>query len=534
MLELFSISGLLSAIVALVFGLLVLLKDPRSLSGQIFSLMILAFLGWSFSYWRWLISDDPAMALLWIKILTISTLLTPALFSHWILVLFNEHRGYTWFIRITYALTFTAIFLTSTNLIVGGVSQKLFFPFWPDAGVLYFPSVVLIYFGALIPAFSVLIRRVTHPISESQRGQALYILLGAVLGFGGGYTNVFLWFDIPIPPYGTFLTGFFPFFLAYAVIKHRLFKLKAIASEVMMVFISGVLLIQLILSESSAEFMLRSVFFGMSVVMGYVLVKSVYREVEQREHIEKLAQDLRKANERLKELDTLKSQFLSIASHDLRAPLTAIRNFLSLLLDGTYGKIPAAAEEGMRQIFDRATAMAQSVDSYLNVSRIEQGKMKYDFADADMVKIISDTADLFKNNAEEKGLRFTFENKVQGTLPIKADVGKLQEVFNNLIDNSIKYTPKGSVAVTLERRGNMARVTIDDTGVGMTEETQKNLFKLFAPGEDSRTVNPSSTGVGLYISKAHVEAHRGSVTATSLGKGKGSTFVVQLPLSIPR
>ncbi len=530
MLEIFAISGLLGAIVALLFGLVVLLKDPGSLAGQIFSLMILAYLGWAFSYWRWLVIDDEAGALFWVKILTIGTFLTAALFSHWIIVLFNEQHRYRWFIRIVYVVTLTAVALTPTQLIVEGVSQKLFFPFWPDAGVLYFYSVAIIYIGALLPAFYILLKNIARPATPTQRGQALYIMLGALLGFGGGYTNVFLWFDILIPPYGTVLTGFFPFFLAYAVIKHRLFNLKAIASELMIIFISGVLLIQLILSESTTEYILRSIFFGMSVVMGYILVKSVYREVEQREEIERLAKDLQKANERLKELDTLKSQFLSIASHDLRAPLTAIRNFLSLMLEGTFGKIPAGAEEGMRQVFTRATDMAAMVDNYLNVSRIEQGRMKYDFASTDLEKILSETISSFTAVAKEKGLTLLY-TKPAGNFTAKVDASKIREVFENLVNNSILYTQKGNVTVSLEQNVLTARLTIKDTGVGMTKETISKLFKLFSPGDDSRTYNPKSTGVGLYISKAHVEAHKGKIWAESDGSGKGSRFIVELPLT---
>ncbi|MFQ5541036.1 MAG: sensor histidine kinase [Candidatus Paceibacteria bacterium] len=265
--------------------------------------------------------------------------------------------------------------------------------------------------------------------------------------------------------------------------------------------------------------------------MGIYLIKSVSKEVEQRGEIERLAKDLEKANERLRKLDKLKSQFLSIASHDLRAPLTAIRNFMSIMLDGTYGKLPPAAKEGMEQVFDRATEMAKSVDSYLNVSRIEQGRMKYDFVDADLGEIVSDTAGIFKPNATEKGLELTL-NIPKEKFPIRADVGKLQEVFNNLVDNSIKYTSEGSITISLEKKGSMARVTIEDTGIGMNRKTMMNLFKLFSPGEKSKEVNPSSTGVGLYITKAHVEAHKGKVWAESDGEGTGSRFIVELPIMV--
>jgi signal transduction histidine kinase len=237
----------------------------------------------------------------------------------------------------------------------------------------------------------------------------------------------------------------------------------------------------------------------------------------------------RKRIQILIKFDEQKNQFLSIASHDLRAPLTVIRNFMSLLLDGTYGKLPSAAAEGAQQVFDRATEMAKSVDNYLNVPRIEQGKMKYHLVDVDLAKIVSDTLSIFKSIAEQKGLKLVYQDP-GSRIQVKAEVGKLQEVFNNLIDNSIKYTPTGSISVTLEKAGATARVTIKDTGLGMSKETITNkLFKLFSTDENSKKINPSSTGVGLYVVKAIVEAHRGTIRAESEGEGKGSRFIVELP-----
>jgi signal transduction histidine kinase len=227
----------------------------------------------------------------------------------------------------------------------------------------------------------------------------------------------------------------------------------------------------------------------------------------------------------------MKSQFLSIASHDLRAPLTVIRNFMSLLLDGTYGKLPDAASEGMRQVFDRASDMAKSVDSYLNVSRIEQGRMKYDFIDIELAPLVEKAVKDFTPNAEKKGLTVSFvsDPALKGK-KAKVDVSKMNEVLNNLLDNSIKYTPKGGLSVKLEKVAAGARFTIEDTGIGMSQETIGKLFKLFSTGAESLKVNTSSTGVGLYITKAHVEAHGGRIWAESDGEGKGSRFIMELPL----
>lgn len=236
--------------------------------------------------------------------------------------------------------------------------------------------------------------------------------------------------------------------------------------------------------------------------------------------------------QQLADVDALKSQFLSIATHELRTPITIVRNFTALLLDGTYGQIPESAAVGARQVFERATDMAHSVDTYLNVSRIEQGKISYSFAKTDITPLIRLAVDGLQANAERKKLTLTLTIKPGAeSLVGNFDGPKITEVVINLIDNSIKYTPQGAVTVTLERVGRAARLTVKDTGVGMTPKTQANLFKLFSPGEDSKKINPASTGVGLYVSKAHVEAHKGMLTAFSAGSGTGSTFVMQVPVT---
>jgi signal transduction histidine kinase len=337
--------------------------------------------------------------------------------------------------------------------------------------------------------------------------------------------------DLRFIPYASLFMLPFIALISYSIYRHKLFNLKVFAAGTMVFLLAGLTFFEVVFTSDVSLLIFRGALLLLVLVAGTQLIRSVMKEIEQREHIEQLASELKEANEKLKELDKLKSQFLSIASHDLRAPLTVIRNYVSLVLDGSYGKMPKAAEEGLHQVFERATDMAKSVDTYLNVSRIEQGRMKYDFIDVDLAPILKKAVTDFKTNAEKKGLVLNIA--IAGALEgkkAKVDVAKLNEVLNNLLDNSIKYTPKGSISVTAELVGNIARLTIKDTGIGMSKETISKLFQLFSTGESSLKVNISSTGVGLYITKAHVLAHKGRVWAESDGEGKGSRFVLELPL----
>lgn len=324
----------------------------------------------------------------------------------------------------------------------------------------------------------------------------------------------------------------FPFvvFASFAILHDRLFNVKVAATSLLVFILAIVSLGEMIFSTTSLQVFFRTGIFILVLVFGISLIRGVIREIKLREEVEELATNLSTANDKLKELDRLKSQFLSMASHDLRAPLTIIRNFISLLLDGSYGALAPAGQEGLKQVFDRATDMAKSVETYLDVSRIEQGRMKYDFVDIELTPLIKNAVMAFTPNAEKKGLKLsaTYDTTLDG-VKAKIDVSKMNEVLNNLLDNTIKYTPTGEMNLSVKRIGTVARISLKDTGVGMTEDTLKNLFQLFRPGEDSKRINPASTGVGLFVTKAHVEAHKGKIWAESEGAGKGSTFIIELP-----
>ena len=336
----------------------------------------------------------------------------------------------------------------------------------------------------------------------------------------------------------------------YNLGRFHMFNAKIVLAEF---FTGGMCIIsiaRLAISTSNSELITNGLLLVGTVGFGIFLIRSVTKEIEQREEIQRLAESLKAANEKLKELDKLKSQFLSIASHDLRSPLTVIRNFMSLLLEGTYGKLPPAGEEGLRQVFERATDMAKSVDTYLNVSRIEQGKMKYDFVEADLVKMVKDAVAGYKIAAEQKGLTLNMSlGAAMDTIPVKVDRANINEVLNNLLDNAIKYTPKGSVYVSLEKRppslgsrlrsasdgqvgragGDMARISIKDSGKGIKPGEKNSIFQKFTRGQDS-LYQSSGLGLGLYVAQLIVQMHKGQLAADSEGEGRGATFMVTLPI----
>ena len=401
-------------------------------------------------------------------------------------------------------------------------------PLFPVYG-LYFASYIFLFLYLLLGAGA--------RGDARYRGQVTLVLIGILLygviasSVSLVLPSVFGIFDYTLLEAPSLI--FFVGFTFYAIREYKLFNTKVIATELFIVLLSFIIFARIFFTDNPHEQVFTGFLLFTTVIIGALLMRSVVGEVHAREEVERLAEELKIKNVKLTELDKLKSQFLSIATHELRTPLTIVRNFIALILDGSYGKVPPAVEEGGRQVFERVTDMAHSVDTYLNVSRIEQGKIKYDFTPEDLTRLVTTAFSGMKANAEKKGLSLTLTvGKGAETMRGAFDAPKITEVLINLIDNSIKYTPKGSITATLEKAGpQRARLTIKDTGVGMTQKTMQNLFKLFSPGEDSKKINPASTGVGLYVSRAHAEAHKGTLTASSAGEGKGSQFMLELPIS---
>jgi signal transduction histidine kinase len=233
---------------------------------------------------------------------------------------------------------------------------------------------------------------------------------------------------------------------------------------------------------------------------------------------------LQDANEKLKGLDKLKTEFLSLASHQLRSPLTAIKGYASMVLEGDFGEINPKAREAVDRVFQSSQNLMKIVEDLLNVSKIEQGGMKYEMATFSLAEIARDMEkDLSITAAKNKGLQLSFESDSDESCMVNGDKEKIRQVVLNFIDNSIKYTKEGEIHVSVIKKDKKIQFRVKDTGMGMTPEIRETLFQKFARGDGAR-MNTGGSGLGLYLAKEIVEAHKGTVIAESEGPGKGSTF----------
>lgn len=284
----------------------------------------------------------------------------------------------------------------------------------------------------------------------------------------------------------------------------------------------GAVFIDVLSSSTSTEYLFKGGLLVFVIILGIFLIKSVHNEVKQRE-------ELKIANEKLIQLDKLKSEFLSFASHQIRSPMTVVKGYASLIYDGTYGPVSDEIKGAAINIKESADRLISLVGDFLDLRKIEEGRMEYHFEKINLSKIIGSMVEDFKLIAEKKHLDLTFEAS-SNDIQFVADEQKLRQVIQNLIDNAIKYTDKGLVKVELKEKDGSVLLSVKDSGRGISKELLPNLFQQFSRDASVRKIQ--GTGLGLYIAKEIVKAHKGEIWAESEGENNGTMFNVEMPMKL--
>ena len=234
---------------------------------------------------------------------------------------------------------------------------------------------------------------------------------------------------------------------------------------------------------------------------------------------------------KLKEIDQMKDEFISMASHELRAPITGIRGYLSMILDKTFGELPEEANSKLKMVSLEADRLGDLVEDLLEVSRIQQGRINLKLQSVEVAPIINGIISNFEQQAVNKGLELKcdIKDKIKN---VNADEGRLKQVLVNLTSNSIKYTPKGSVTISAELvigKQDMIKIKISDTGMGIAAKDREKLFQKFYRIQNEKTDKIIGTGLGLWITKELILLMGGEIFVDSL-ENKGTDVTVLLPV----
>lgn len=401
-------------------------------------------------------------------------------------------------------------------------------------GIVIFAATVLFLISSSIYQ---LFQKTRHARGIAQ-SQLRYVSWGIFLTFA-----CILFFNVLLPLVFDIVTFvplaplyFLPFigFTAYAIMRYQLLNVKIIATELFSFILAIILLAEIDFTAGVQTMIFRFSSLALFILFSYYLIRSVHREAESRAEIEKLAGELQKINVELARVNQAKSDFLSIASHQLKTPLSIIKGYLSMVLEGSFGSVGQPVHAQLNKVYISNERLISLVEDLLNFSRLEEGHMQYDREEADLIEIVSSVIDELKDFAKRKRLALEWIPPPD-PFPVIVDKLKMRNVVFNLLDNAIKYTDSGSVTVRARKEGEKAIIKIIDTGKGMSKADLERIFQKFQRGEvekkeKSRRLTATGFGLGLYVAFVMTKDHKGTVTAFSDGPGKGSTFCLTLPL----
>ncbi len=557
-------------------GLLVLSCDPKRRINRVFFLLIIPPFFWVLGNALFWISDNFIIEDLATKFIYIGAALIAPFFLYFSII-FPDCKRKLSFIEKTaiwFSVVFFSILVFAPNLLIEGAyfdhslqSKKVILD--PLTNSFYNVVFLFIFMWGYYNLFSKF-----FPARGFKRKQIGFVITGTLISFAlGTIFNMFLpWFgNFKFIWLGSGSVIIWVVFIAIAILKHRLFNIKIIATETITALIVLILLIQTLLSKTLTEGLIRGLFLILMVYFGYLLIKSVIQEIERRKEVEKLTKELEKANKHLKKLDKMKSEFVSIASHDLLTPVAAIEGYLSMILDEKIIPIKNhKLKDFLQRMYGSSKRLARLIADLLNISRIEEGRLLVDKKPCDIAAITETVVKELAIQADKHHLYLRFEKPTEKLPKVFADSDQVKEVLTNLIGNGIKFTKTGGVIIKLEilakeqikeevakleqearQEAEKAKemlpqfaaakskgiigseqvvVHVKDTGIGIPQEELPNLFRRFYRGEGWSVSNIQGTGLGLYISKSLIELHNGRIWVDS-EKGKGSDFAFSLPLA---
>jgi signal transduction histidine kinase len=511
----------------------VVLANKRDLTGYLFFSFVISLVAWIVSLYAYITINNIAL-LQWVGRFNFASGVLLFVFFFFFTYKFPvQISRYPFWFRFLVFLDITAILVLTqfTHLIslrehITDNGGRL-----TDFGTLYYVYVAHLAIFALASIVT-LIRKLKKNLKDIEKTQIKLILWGFLIS-----TILILSTNILLPLLGDFsLQGFGPLsstvlvvFTAYAIIKYKLLDIRVIISQVLVGVLCLILFFYIFFSGSTSDLIIRIIIFISVLVIGIQIVKNIIKEIESGKKLSKLSSDLELANRRLQKLDKTKSEFLSIASHQLRTPISGIKGYLSMILEGDFGKVEEKPREILQSIYDNTERLNGLVNDFLDVSRIERGKLVMERQETDMGEMVQSIVSNFQPVAANKGLKLVYTPPKEMVPKINIDPNKLRQVILNLVDNAIKYTHSGSVQVSLDGYTDRLRVCVKDTGVGLEPDEAKNLFKPFVRAADASKSNATGSGLGLYVARKIVQYHNGKVWAESEGKGKGSRFCVEVP-----
>ena len=520
-LPLTTILPLISMFFVFSLGIFVYFNDKKSKLNIIFFLFSVVIGIWLFGTFKMFTSNTDAESIFWDRFIYAGAVFVPTLMYHFSRVFCNI-KAKKFLLILGYISSVVFLLLSRTDYFVSGLFR---YPWGVHTQAKFLHNIFLIEFCFFlflsIQNFYKYYK--SGSLGRAEKLQAKWVFIAFSILVVMGLPAYLPAYKISIFPFSYFSGLFFSVFLAYAILKHHLMNIRVVATEFFVGIIAFVLLVEILVSETFSQITFRSIIFLSFCFVGYLLIRSVQDEIKRRVELQRLYEEVEK-------LSKAKTEFLSIASHQLRTPLTAIKGYISMVMEGSYGKLSENQTRPLENVYQSNERLIRLVNDLLSVSRIESGKIKIESEETSIGDLVSSITEELKPTTGRKGINLIFERS-EVTLPkISVDKLKLRQVIMNLIDNAIRYTSKGEVRASVKKSDSRIVISVADTGEGMTKDEIGNLFESFSRGKAGNRFWTEGAGLGLYIAKKFTDMHNGKIWAESKGMDKGSTFHIELPI----
>ncbi len=518
-------SHLIPVVLSLALGIFIFIKSKFNFFSKVFLAFIISFSFWLLGDWIiWTSNNYNLVYSIWSVLLYIEIVFYTL--GLYFALVFVRRSDISFPAKVILFLsTIPAFLLTINQQSVTGFNQPVCEAFNNDvldSYKLIFEAIILfvILMYAINPFFKRLTWKEIIPRWVVLGSMFLFLAIFGITEYIASVTG-----NYEINLYSLFLLPVFLVAIIYSVFELDIFNVKVLGSHYLVIGLVILMGGQLFFITNTTNRLLTIIAMIIAGILSFVLFRNIKKESDQRTQILKLNTDLQN-------LVNQRESLVHLVTHKVKGSFTHSKYIFAGLLDGSFGDISPELKKIAQDGLDSDNTGINTVDLVLNAANLARGTVRYGMKKVDFKNILLDSINNKKMGIEAKGLKLIIEIKDEKTpnfYNIMGDAFWLKEAVNNLLENSLKYTKIGTINITLEKIVDKIKLSVKDTGIGITKEDRKNLFTEGGRGKDSVKVNVDSTGYGLYTVKLIIEAHKGKVYMESEGAGKGSQFYVELP-----
>lgn len=282
-------------------------------------------------------------------------------------------------------------------------------------------------------------------------------------------------------------------------------------------------LLSLKVSSGAIDALIKQVLWQSYIILGVIVLIVILLLSNNTKIFEYLA-----LYRKLQEVDKMKDEFISIASHELRAPITGVSGYISMMQEGTFGELPEKLKEPIKIVEGAAARLAALVEDLLNVSRIEQGRLMVNLKPTKVNPLVTEVIRELEANAKAKNLQLIFKTPDSVLLDANVDPDRFVQVMTNLVSNGIKYTEQGAVEIFTEMKGDKLVIKVKDSGIGMSAKDREKIGSKFYRIQNDKTKGIVGTGLGLWLTKNIINMMKGQMVINSI-EGFGTQVVLTFP-----